>query len=105
MIGECPKENAEAAGKRLCQVMVDAAVDVPVPFKCDDEIEPSWYFNDRTNVLNKELKGLEETYTMADEVISKLIENNPELSCEQLCKMLPEHYIDTVTRYFAVNSV
>lgn len=44
VIGECPRENAKQCADRLCEVMVNAALDiVDIPMKCDAEITECWY--------------------------------------------------------------
>lgn len=44
VIGECPRENAKQCADRLCEVMINAALDiVDIPMKCDAEITECWY--------------------------------------------------------------
>lgn len=45
LLGECPRQNAEAAGKRLSELMIQAGKSlVPtIPQKCDVEITERWY--------------------------------------------------------------
>lgn len=45
LIGQCPEENAEKVAERLSYLMSNCVPDVPVPFKCDAEIEKRWYQN------------------------------------------------------------
>lgn len=57
LIGECPKENAEAVADRLTYLMKHCIDDVTlVPFKCDADICENWYYNDYCGELNKEYK-------------------------------------------------
>lgn len=44
VIGECPKENAFKAAKRLSEVMINSCADtISVPMKVDSEITERWY--------------------------------------------------------------
>lgn len=44
LMGECPKENADAVGERLAQIMIDSAKPVcVVPMKCDTYQVERWY--------------------------------------------------------------
>ena len=45
LLGECPKHNAEKAGKRLSELMIQAgrSLVTDIPQKCDVEITERWY--------------------------------------------------------------
>ena len=45
LLGECPRHNAERAGKRLSQLMIQAgrSLVTDIPQKCDVEITERWY--------------------------------------------------------------
>lgn len=74
LIGEVPEENAEAAAKRLSELMLAAPLpECKLPFKCDSSIIDHWY---------------EEEYdTLIQVEYSKLLEkNNKETSFNTICK-------------------
>ena len=50
LLGECPRHNAEEAGKRLSQLMIEAGKTLvhDIPQKCDVEITERWYGNTLT---------------------------------------------------------
>ena len=45
LLGECPRHNADKAGKRLSQLMIEAgrSLVTDIPQKCDVEITERWY--------------------------------------------------------------
>ena len=47
LLGECPRHNAEKAGKRLSELMIKAgrSLVTDIPQKCDVEITERWYGN------------------------------------------------------------
>lgn len=47
LLGECPRQNADKAGKRLSQLMIEAgrSLVTDIPQKCDVEITERWYGN------------------------------------------------------------
>ena len=61
LIGECPRENAEAVADRLSELMINAAAKVcKVPMKCDATITSRWYEGEATNSIHNRYKHLEE---------------------------------------------
>lgn len=58
LIGQCPEENAEKVAERLSYLMSNCVSELSVPFKCDAEIEKSWYINTYISAINKEYKDL-----------------------------------------------
>lgn len=89
LIGECPKENVEAAAKRLTHVMKTCIDDVSsVPFKCDADISDHWYFNDYSNTLKQVYKKLLSKGIKQEEALQSLIEEHTELTPEEITKIL-----------------
>lgn len=43
ILAECPKENVRRCAELMNKMMVDAAEDLIVPIKCDQEITEQWY--------------------------------------------------------------
>jgi DNA polymerase I-like protein with 3'-5' exonuclease and polymerase domains len=87
VIGEVPKENAEKAGEILSQVMKTAVSDiVKVPFKCDVDISPCWYYSDFKSILKSEYSKL----LGADEktALDKLCEMHTECTHQQIMELL-----------------
>ena len=87
VIGEVPKENAEKAGEILSQVMKTAVSDVvKVPFKCDVDISPCWYYSDFKSILKSEYSKLLD----ADEssALDKLCEMHTECTHQQIMELL-----------------
>lgn len=60
MFGECPTENSERCGERLCEVMVEAAKVrcSVVPWKCDPYIVKHWYADNLSAVVLKDYNKL-----------------------------------------------
>lgn len=90
LIGECPTENAEKCGKRLSYLMTHAALDkvTEVPFKCDAEIEESWYLNSYAHQLQKDYADLKENGLSDDEAFSKICKEHEEFPAEKLHEIL-----------------
>ena len=100
LIGECPEENAERCGERLSEVMIDSVKDiVECPMKCDAEIEPSWYFNERSGILLEQIEKLEAEGKTSQDAVDTVWNDNSELSAEQLCAMLPEKYMCNIMQH------
>lgn len=88
LIGECPKENADAAADRLCELMKGAALpECVVPFKCDPTIEPCWYYTDYVDNLKKDYNKLLDKHNET-EAFDILYESHCEHSMETLREML-----------------
>lgn len=59
LIGECPRENAEQAAKRLSELMITAAAQVcSVPMKCDATITSRWYEEEATDSIYERYNNL-----------------------------------------------
>ena len=60
MFGECPTENSERCGKRLCEVMIEAAKVRCgiVPWKCDPYTVKHWYADNLSAVVLKDFNKL-----------------------------------------------
>ena len=88
LIGECPKENADAVAERLCDVMKHSAEpECIVPFKCDPTIESSWYYTDYSDIITKEFNSLAEEMS-AEEALQQLSETYSECTYQQLVEMI-----------------
>lgn len=92
LIGECPEENSERCAELLANIMKTSVADtVSVPFKCDADISPRWYYSEYKSILNKEYK--EYLSTMTDEVALSIIKSNhTELTEEDWPKYLPKAF-------------
>ena len=89
LIGECPQENQDAVADRLSELMIHAVEDVVIcPMKCDSEIEPSWYFNNCANDVQKQLEKFIDSGMTAEEARLAVSKSHPEYSSEQLDLML-----------------
>ena len=61
LIGECPRENSQAAADRLSELMIAAAAKVcSVPMKCDATITSRWYEEEATDSIHERYHKLEE---------------------------------------------
>lgn len=58
LIGQCPIKNASAVAKRLSYLMSSCVPELAIPFKCDAEIEPRWYYNVYKANMKEEYKHL-----------------------------------------------
>lgn len=89
LIGECPAENQERVAELLSKCMIDSVRDsVSCPMKCDAEIEPSWYYNERCSILsNQYTKYLQEGLNHESALLN-LQEEYEELTSSQILEML-----------------
>lgn len=88
VLGECPKENAEQASKRLVQVMVDTAKPyIKAPMSCDPYVVSHWYEDEMTAVLQKEF---EQNQKDMDDIqaLETLCKNHSELTEESIHKVI-----------------
>lgn len=82
LIGECPRENSEAAAERLSELMIAAAAKVcSVPMKCDATITSRWYEEEATDSIHERYRKLGEEIG-SEKAFSQLLEEyqviNPE---------------------------
>lgn len=88
VICECPEENASAVADRLSYVMKTCIADyTDMPFKCDCDVSPAWYYSDESDVLQKEYKKLSLEIGEAA-AYKKLCAENSEFTEEQLKQLL-----------------
>lgn len=84
LIGECPKENADAVADRLCDIMKVAALpECQVPFKCDPTIESVWYETDYSDVVREDYQKLLKTMS-EEEALNTIYTNRCECEPERL---------------------
>lgn len=89
LIGECPEENADKAAEILTSIMKDCVKDyVTVPFKCDPDISPCWYYSDYSDTLKKEYNERLEKGDSPESAFAYFVENNSECTIEQLKEMI-----------------
>lgn len=89
LIGECPKENAEEAAKRLTEVMKTCMDGYSVVnFKCDASIVSNWYGDVYKSSLEDEMKEFEKKGLTKDESLARIIAEHTESTEEQLRKIL-----------------
>ena len=89
VIGEVPKENVDKAAEILTDIMRNAVSDiVHVPFKCDADISPCWYYNDYKSSLKAEYSELMEKMNDADKVFNKICDIHSECTREQIFDFL-----------------
>ena len=88
VIGEVPKENVERAGELLSQIMRTAVSDVvKVPFKCDVDVSPCWYYNDFKASIKSEYDNLISKYDK-EKALKKLYENHTECTEQQILEFI-----------------
>ena len=89
LIGECPEENAEKVAEILTDIMKNCVSDlVDVPFKCDADISPCWYYSDYSDTLKKEYNELLNKGMTSEEAIQYFVEHNTECTEEQIREMI-----------------
>lgn len=75
IIGECPAENAEQAGNRLVELMLQAPQpDCMIPFKCDYDVTTHWYETEYSTMLKAE----QEAGQTFDQLCQKHLECTPD---------------------------
>ena len=90
LIGECPRENADAVADRLCLIMKTSVEDVcEVPFKCDATVEHCWYFSDFKDNIQKEFKGMLKDKTW-ESAFEEMVIIHDESTVDQLHELLDE---------------
>ena len=89
LIGECPIENAEKARDILTDIMSHCVESVvQVPFKCDGDISPSWYYNDFKDEIQKEYNTKLDSGMDVTQALNYIQQQHTELTCEQLHEFL-----------------
>lgn len=89
VIVECPIENSDKVMERLTYVMRTSVADkVSVPFKCDGYKVTRWYEDDYGDILKEKYHSLVDKGLSEQDVFNQLLEENSELTAEQLTSML-----------------
>ena len=96
VLGECPKENAEAVAKRMAQVMIDTSKPyMNVPMSVDCEIGKMWYIDNYKTHVQKEYKNLVTgdpnkniEPLPQEEAFEKIVSIHTERTKDELYKML-----------------
>ena len=89
LIGECPEENADEVAEILCDIMKNSVSDyVSVPFKCDPDISPCWYYSDYSDTLKKNYNEMLGNGMSDEEAFNYFVEHNSECTVEQLREMI-----------------
>lgn len=89
LIGECPRENAERAAELLTGIMKDCVSEyVTVPFKCDPDISPCWYYSDYSDTLKKEYKEKVDSGVSEQDAFEYFVTHNSECTIDQLKEMI-----------------
>lgn len=89
LIGECPKENAEAAADRLSYLMIESAKpDCSCPMKCDATIEDCWYLTDFMEQVKSEFNKKVSSGKSKNEAFDDIVKERTESTIEQLHEIL-----------------
>lgn len=95
LIGECKQEFAHEAGERLAYLMRSCVPEVPVPFRCDAEIENEdysfrsrWYGNEYAHNIIDECEKLVKKDIPLDLAKKQVIANHSEMLEEELVEIL-----------------
>ena len=89
VIMEVPEENAEKAAEILSLTMRTCVKDTVVtPFKCDTYVVKKWYEDDFGDSLKMYKKKYMDKGMSEEEAFNKLLEENSELTEEELIKLL-----------------
>ena len=86
LIGQCPEENAEKVAERLSYLMSNCVPELAVPFKCDAEVEKSWYLNTYASNIKKEYNDLVNKKSMSNEEALLKIYKDHEECTEDILK-------------------
>ena len=84
LIGECPKENADAVADRLSYLMRTCVPELPVTFKCDAEIEEHWYENEYAHMIQDEKEKMLKNNLSELDILSNLCKEHSECTEEQI---------------------
>lgn len=91
LIGECPVENVDAVSELLTSIMKDAAKPVvQIPFKCDADVSPCWYYNDNKDMMQEKFSSMVASGMLKHAAFKELVENYTEYSEEMLHEFLDE---------------
>ena len=91
LIGECPIENVDRVSELLTSIMKDAAKPVvQIPFKCDADVSPCWYWNDNMDMMREKFTDMVSSGMLKTTVFNKLVEDYTEYSEEMLHKFLDD---------------
>lgn len=91
LIGECPKENAEKVAEILSEVMKHSAEPVvSVPFKCDVDISPRWYYSDFKDSLQEKFNSEVKKGIPKEQVYLEFKKEHSELTEEELKEFLSD---------------
>lgn len=96
VLGECPRENAEAVSKRMAKVMIDTSKPfMNVPMSVDCEIGSRWYIGNYITHLNDEYKQLLEGNPKKgiepkspEDAFEEIVKSHTERTREELHDML-----------------
>lgn len=89
LIGECPKENAEAVAERLTYLMKHAGEPtIKINFSCDPTIEHCWYFSDFEATVKKEYKSKIKEGLSKEEAFTEICTERTESTIPQLHEIL-----------------
>lgn len=89
IIGECPEENADEVADVLTSVMKDAAKPrVQIPFKCDADISPCWYYSDYGDNLRKDYHKLIDSGKLPQDAFNQIKTEHIECTEEQIKEFL-----------------
>lgn len=89
LIGECPKENADKVAEVLTSVMKEAAKPtIQVPFKCDADVAPCWYYNDFKDGLMKDFNKKLEAGELKNDAFNEIAEEHTECTLDQIHEFL-----------------
>lgn len=93
IIGECKKEFAEEAGKRLSQIMIESAATLcSVPMKCDTYCISRWYEDDFSDYIHGKYEDAVKEGKSEQEAQNSLLQNYPMVSPERLMEMMQGTY-------------
>ena len=91
LIGEGPKENAEAIAERLTHVMKHAGEPtIKINFKCDPTIEDHWYATDYSDSVHKHFYKLKDEGLSCDDILTNIYEEFSECLPSTLDEMLKD---------------
>ena len=90
IIGECPKENADEAAKRLSEIMIESAKPLcSVPMKCDCYEVSRWYEDDFSDYIHEKYsKLITEDGISQEDAIAHAKEDFPQINPEYIEEMV-----------------
>lgn len=89
LIGECPEENADKVAEVLTSVMKTCAQPVvTIPFKCDADISPCWYYNDYKDNLEKDYNKKIQSGEDSNQALGEIISEHTECTENQIFNFL-----------------